>query len=285
MVRHVGVEIAAATVAALHFIEDQQRPVAVAQLAHALQEFRGGAGHAALALHRFQDHRAGAVGYGLGESRQFVERQVGDARRQWLEALGVLGLAADGDGEQGAAVKRLGEGDDLVLVRAEMVGGVFAGQLERGFVGLGAGIGEEHPFGEGQLAQPASQLQGRFVGQYVTDMPEFLGLFGQYLDQLGMGVAQAGDGDAASEVDVVSSLLIPQAGTFTAHRNDRRRGVVGHHDFIEPLAGDGGADHRANPESGLNMEADRDIAYWFMAVSGEVPLRFSIHNAAKRSGR
>ena len=103
------------------------------------------------------------------------------------KALGVLGLAADGDGEQGAAVERLGEGDDLALVRAEMIGGILARQLERGFVGLGPGIGEEHPFGEGQFAQPTGQLQRRLVGQHIADMPELVRLFGQRRHQPGDG--------------------------------------------------------------------------------------------------
>jgi hypothetical protein len=96
-------------------------------LPHCTQKSRSGADHAAFAQDRLQNHRAGSVGNRLGESGQIVERDMSDTRRQWLETLGVFGLAADRDSKQGATVKRGREGDDLALVRPGMVGGILAG--------------------------------------------------------------------------------------------------------------------------------------------------------------
>ena len=98
-IAHVSVEMTRAAVPGLHFVEHQQCLVAVAQFAHPLQEFRSGADDAAFTQYRFDDHRAGTFGNHLGESSQIVERNMSDARRQRSKAFGVLGLAADGDGE------------------------------------------------------------------------------------------------------------------------------------------------------------------------------------------
>ena len=101
-----------------------------------------------------------------------------DARRQRLKTLGVFGLAANGDGEQGAAMKRLAERNDLALFRPEVIGGVFTSQLERGFIRFRARIGEEHPLGKGQIAQSLSQPERRFIRQHIADVPQLLRLFG-----------------------------------------------------------------------------------------------------------
>ena len=87
-VTHVGVEMAAATVAALHFIENQQRLMAVAQFAHPLQEFGRGAvtppspwiGSRITAQVRSEIASA--------KRGQIVERNMGDAGRQRLESPG-----------------------------------------------------------------------------------------------------------------------------------------------------------------------------------------------------
>jgi len=73
--------MAGSTVAGLHFVEDQQRPVPVTQLADSVQKFRCGADHTAFAQHRFQNHRTGPVGNGLGKSGQIVERDMSDTGR------------------------------------------------------------------------------------------------------------------------------------------------------------------------------------------------------------
>lgn len=47
--------------AGLHFIKNQQRVMAIAQLAQTLQEGFSSRHYAALALHRLDNHRAGIV--------------------------------------------------------------------------------------------------------------------------------------------------------------------------------------------------------------------------------
>ncbi|HSN50377.1 MAG TPA: hypothetical protein VLR52_04030, partial [Bacteroidales bacterium] len=65
---------------------------------------------------------------------------------------------------------------------------------------------------------------------------------------------------------------VPQAGACAAHRNNRRRSVVGNHESVKQITGDGGAAHREGPESGLNREGVRRIAYH--ENSGEINVYF-----------
>ncbi|MNN16118.1 hypothetical protein D3C81_1292470 [compost metagenome] len=158
---------------------------------------------------------------------------MGDALDLGTEAIGILGLATDVDGEQGTAVEAVDHRDDLVLLRTMDVVGVAAGQLQRGLVGLGAGVGEEHALGEGGVDQLLRQAQGRLVGEHVGHVPDLVGLLGQRLDQRRMRVAQRVHRDAASEVDQFTAALIPDSGTLTTHRNESGRGIVGDHDLVE----------------------------------------------------
>ena len=75
-------------------------------------------------------------------------------------------------------------------------------QLDGAFAGLGARVAEEHLVGERHLAQPLGQplLAGDAVE--VGAVPELAGLLGERGDQLGMGVAQRVDGDAAAEIQI-----------------------------------------------------------------------------------
>ncbi|MDT4815155.1 hypothetical protein FQZ97_481770 [compost metagenome] len=229
----VGEQVAATAHAALHLVEHQQCVVLVAQLAGTFQVGLVRRQHAALALHGLQDHGAGLVGDGRLQGLQVVERHMGDALHLRPEAIGIFRLAADGHGEQGAAVEAVGRRDDLVLVRAVDVVGITAGQFERRLVGLGAGVGEEHALGEGGFHQLLGQAQGRFVGEHVGDVPDLARLLGQRPHQRRVRVAQGVHGDAAGEVDQLSTALVPDSRTFATHRNEGGGRVVGHHVLVE----------------------------------------------------
>lgn len=110
---------------------------------------------------------------------------------------------------------------------------VQARELERGLVGLGAGVAEEHALGEGGIDQLVGQAQGRLVGEHVGDVPQGVGLLGQRLDQCRMAVTEGVDGDAAGEVDQLATALIPDSRTQATHRNKGGRGIVGDQILIE----------------------------------------------------
>ena len=141
-------------------------------------------------------------------------------------------------------MERALEGDDFILFRAEMFPGVTPGQLERGLVGLATGIGKEHTFGKGQITQGLGQPQGRLVCHDIRQVPDFFGLLHQSTNKAGMIMPEAGHRNAARQVDVFLTLLIPYVGAFTLDGNHRPGCIVGDHYLIEQLTADRFSVHR-----------------------------------------
>ena len=139
--------------AALDLVEDQQRVVAIAQLAQPLQELGRGRIDAAFALHRLDDHRAHVVAHHLRRALEIVERRDADSRHQRPEGRLVFLARGGGQCAEGAAVKRAAERHERGFVRAEMIVRPFARKLERALVGLGAGICEEDAIREAGVAK------------------------------------------------------------------------------------------------------------------------------------
>ncbi len=237
---HVREQRAGAAHAALDLVEDQQRVVLVAEPARRGQEFRRARNHAAFALHRLEDHGADVVAAFLGERRfeagDVVVADVGESRGTRAESVGVLGLAARGDGEERPAVEGVERRDDAKFLRAEMIVRVAARELERRFVRLGAGVAEEHALRERRIDQFFRQPQRRLVGHPVGDVPDGLRLIVQRLDHRRVAVTERGDRDAAGEVDVHAALLVPHARSDAAHGDERRRRVTRHHELVEHRA-------------------------------------------------
>ena len=115
--------------AGLHFVEYQQRLMRIAGAAGGFEKGFLRRQHAALTLHRLDNHGAGLRADGRFECGGIVIRHMGDGRWQRGEILAVFGLAAHRHGEQGAAVKAVYASDDFALALAEMVARVFARQL------------------------------------------------------------------------------------------------------------------------------------------------------------
>ncbi|MOA34834.1 hypothetical protein D3C78_1562430 [compost metagenome] len=79
---HIRIQLAGTTDTGLDFIKNQQRIVAIAQFAQPLQERFIGRHHAALTLHRLDDHRAGIVINQLSCRGQIVINGVTNVRWQ-----------------------------------------------------------------------------------------------------------------------------------------------------------------------------------------------------------
>ena len=156
-----------------------------------------------------------------------------DLRRQRGEIPGIGRLTARRDGEQRPPVESVLKGDDATFLAAKAIVGIFTRQLERCLIGLGAGITEEDPVGEGSIDKHFGQTQDRLIGVAVAGMPEFAGLVNQGLHQTRMGVPQRVHGDAAGKIDILFALLIPQPRPGAPHRNKRRWRVDRHHPFIK----------------------------------------------------
>ena len=108
----------------------------IAQLAQALQKPRRGRKDATLALNRLDDDGAGSRRDVFAHGIQIVVRQMGNTFGQRAKSLRVFRLSTDRHREQRAAVKRIREGDDFILIALkrpcgsvrtrEVVTGIFA---------------------------------------------------------------------------------------------------------------------------------------------------------------
>ena len=164
----MGEELARPPHAALDLVEDQQKPVFVAEIAQALEADIGQRADAAFALHGL-DHDGAHVGCGGGGAQGVViaEGQLAEARQERPEALGQLLRSGGRDRGHGAAVKGALEGQDRRALGLLALVAVLARHLDGQFRGLCPGIAEEDRVGEGVFDQPLGQrllLGGRCRG-------------------------------------------------------------------------------------------------------------------------
>jgi hypothetical protein len=154
----VGVELAGARDAALHLVESEHEVVLVAKAPEAGHEFLAGGADAALPLHRLDEKAGGGVINRSLRRGEIVELDHLKTFQQGCEAVAQLGLIGGADRRHGAAVKGVGEGDQLVLVRIAMSVVVAPRSLDGALDRLGTRIGEEHGVGKGEIDQPLRQL-------------------------------------------------------------------------------------------------------------------------------
>ena len=234
---HIREQIAGTPHPALYFIKDQQRLMFVAQRAQSFQEFRGCRGHAAFTLNRLDNNGAGVVVHHRFHGMQIVKRHVDDVGRLRAKPVGILRLAANGNGKEGASVEGIVEGDDFGFVRAMARCRVVARQLKSGFVGFGAGVHKQHALGKGRINDLAAQAQRRFVGEHVAGVPQGFALGFQRLHQHGMAMTQRRDRNTAREIHILFPLLIPDAAALSLHRDKLSRCINRQDHFIKCRAG------------------------------------------------
>ncbi len=126
-------------------IANQKQVVLIAQPAQDRQVIIVGDIDAAFALDRLDDDRNGLAVDGVLGGVQMVERDVGEPGEVWLEPEPGFVLPGRRHGAERAAVEAVVHGDDLEAVALGAWVGlpVEAGELERGFVGVGAAVAEE----------------------------------------------------------------------------------------------------------------------------------------------
>ena len=122
----------------LHLVDPEQRAVRVADLAGPGQVAGRRHDDAVLALDRLEDHGGGLVVDRCGKRLGVAVRDEDHVAGQRLERLAVLRVVGDRQRPHRPAVER-------ALARDDLGPPGQPGDLERGLVGLGAGVGEEHP--------------------------------------------------------------------------------------------------------------------------------------------
>ena len=218
-----GEQRAGAADAGLHFVEDQQQVVAVAQRAQVAQECRRRGDHAGLALHRLQHHR-----HRVRSDQRLDRADVAQPRLRKAGYLGLeqpvpAGLARGAHRGQRTAVERLREGDDLVRATA-MPLTPAPRQLDRTLVGLGAAGGQEHPRQARQVRQPRGQRDRLVVEHARAGVDQPLRLPRQRLHDLRRAMAEHVDRPALDEIEVTFASVIDQPAASARDEHLRRPG-------------------------------------------------------------
>jgi hypothetical protein len=129
---------------------------------------------------------------------EIVERDVSKAWGHGFETVFDLILSGGGDASEGSTVEGVEGGDNF---EAALLMTKAAGEFEEPFVGLAAAIREED-LARGQMFDDLlCQASLRFVIIEVRHVNEPLRLLDEGLRDLGIGVAEGTDGDAAAEIE------------------------------------------------------------------------------------
>jgi hypothetical protein len=109
------------------------------------------------------------------------------------------------------------------------VASVAAGQLQRGLVGLGAGVAEEDLSAATEEAvERAGHVLAGLGAEQVGHVQERPGLLRQRVGHRRMGVAQRRDGQAGEEVEVAPAVGVPQLAPLPTHELHGGRAIGGH---------------------------------------------------------
>ena len=236
----VAPQAAAAAHTHLHLIEDQQDVLLAAKLPHPLEEGGVAGVDPPFALEGFE-HDGGHPGAGrLTAAEQGLEGgdvvvgEVLESLHHGLKALVVFGLAGCRDGGEGASVEAGLGGENnwrLSAGAADAPGdaAMLAGQFDRGLVGFGAGIAEEHRVGAAVGRDPGGELLLLRDPVEVGDVLEFAQLPAQLAAHDAAAVAQGADGDAGDAVEVALAVLIPHPHTPAPNQFEGEAPVGVHH--------------------------------------------------------
>src|SRR5215469_8247973 len=193
----MGEELARASHAALHLVEDEEQAELVGDGAETAQIIDRPGPDAALALDRLDQDRRRLLSDGGAQLVQIAEGDMVEAFDVRSVALEIFGIARRRQGRERAAMEGAAAGDDPVTLGIAGVVMVFADDLQRQLNRLRPRIAEEHRVGEGVGNEPLGQLLlARYLEQ-VRAMPQLLRLLGQRLDEMGVRMAEDGDGDTA----------------------------------------------------------------------------------------
>ena len=215
----IGEELARAADARLDLVEDEQRVIFVAELAHALEVAGRWRVDAALALDRLEQHGARLVAHHGRELREVVVMDVVEAVRQRPEALVVMRLARRRQRRDRAAVEGVPRADDLRFLRVEAVR-VLACDLDRALVRLRARVAEERLVEARELDELRGRIGLRARVVEVRAMDHLARLMRDGIDERRIIMAEHVDGDAAEEIEVFLAVDIIRIRPFAVVEDD-----------------------------------------------------------------
>ena len=212
----VGEEAPGSSVAALDFVEDEDRPVGVAKVDEFLEEVVVGEVYASDPLYSLDDYGCDVVILDvLGDGVDVVEFGPADLvlEVEWGVDFGVVG---HGHGSACSSVEAVSERDDFGS------SGVERGELERVLVGFGAAVADEE-----MVVRESAELSDFAGDGGLQRVDDAIGVEGDVVELLGYGLNVArvavsyGDyGVSAVEVEVLCALVVPYGAAFGFDRDD-----------------------------------------------------------------
>ncbi len=183
-------EFAGTANARLHFVEDQQKTLVIADLAQQTHELFREATQTALALHRLEQNCCGLTGDRSTQCCFISEWHLIEAVDLRAETFEILGLTTCGNRSQCTAVECAFKSDDAEALRIAVYIMIAARGLDRAFKSLGTGIGKEHFIRKCRFNQTSAQLLLSRNLIEIGQVPQLVGLIFERIDQMRMGMAQ-----------------------------------------------------------------------------------------------
>ena len=157
-----------------------------------------------------------------------VGRDEPDPRQQRLEILPVPRLAGYREGTERAAVKRVLERHDVVLLGVDLPS-VRPDHLQRAFHGLGSGVAEEGALETADLGQALGQRSLVLVVEVVRGVDEQAGLLAEHPQDARVAVAQRVDADAGEQIEVALAAQIEHVASLAPVEHQRVAGIGREH--------------------------------------------------------
>ena len=212
------------THARLDLVEAEER----GKLGGGGHELRGQRVNAAFAQDRLEEHETDVLRHCCAERCDVVRGHEAHAWNERGECGALRRLTRHGQRSQRPAVEAPMESDDAWLARR------LAGVLERSLDRLGAGVAEERLRSAEAIGETGRQFLGRLRAVEVRRMPEPFELPTRGLQRRGVAVTEPDDRDPAAEVEILASLVVPDAGALSAHDRDICS-RVGRKEPVDPL--------------------------------------------------
>src|SRR5579859_3442784 len=150
---------------------------------------------------------------------EIVVRNGNETRRHRLECLVILWLSGCSEGRESATVKRILGGDDLIgAIPVESP--VFAGQLQRALVCLGAAIREKYAIGARVFNENFGELELRSRVVEVRRVNQGLSLASDRLDHGRMAVTEDVYRESGNHIQIAVPSLVKDTRALSPYQND-----------------------------------------------------------------
>ena len=221
----VGIEGAGAAVARLDLVADEEDILLAAQFRQRIGKFLSHHVDAAFSLNAFHDDRRGAVCIHQGfHAFRIIELCVFETRNQRLEAFVVVRISGGGEGAVAPAVKTVFHGDNFIAIRPFMQVLVTASGFQRAFVGLAAGVSEEHVRHAGAPGQKLGEFDAWLRVIEIGGVLNFVELLLHRIDPVRIAETEGVGAVPRLQIDVLLAVLV--VGDVVAAPGDSYRKTI-----------------------------------------------------------